>query len=230
MKRFYKDVTIKSHEDDFVILLDGKFVKTPEKNLLTIPTEKMAKIIQDEWQAQEDKIKPHLMPITKLANTAIDRVDKRKSEIIKMLVEYAVSDQVCYRADNPPDLIQQQNDIWDPLIKWLYETHRINLKITTGIKFIDQENIALDKFRSVFESMESFPLTAYYNMATILGSVTIGLNLYQGQISIEQAWNAGQLDENYQISIWGVDEEAEIRRKNLKSDLEYASQFLSIYK
>lgn len=37
-KRFYESVGIEAREDGFSITLDGKPVKTPAKNLLTLPT------------------------------------------------------------------------------------------------------------------------------------------------------------------------------------------------
>ena len=65
-------------------------------------------------------------------------------------------------------------------------------------------------------------------MTTVTGSVTIGLNLFEGHITVDEAWNAGQLDENFQISKWGSDFEAEERRNNLKEELENASYFLTL--
>ena len=68
-KRFYKDVSVGAERE---ILLDGRVVKTPMKAKLALPTLALADAVADEWRAQVGVINPALMPLTKLANTAID--------------------------------------------------------------------------------------------------------------------------------------------------------------
>ena len=48
MKRFYKQVSIAPVEGGFGVLLDGKSVKTPARNTLVLPTEKLALAIAAE--------------------------------------------------------------------------------------------------------------------------------------------------------------------------------------
>ena len=228
MKRFYKDVTVGEQDQMFTILLDGKTIKTPEKSLCLMPTREMAQAVAREWDDQLEEINPALMPVTKLANTAIDRLDKRRAELIDELVEYAGSDQLCYRAEHPDELVNLQNQIWDPLLKRMSDIHGIELKLAAGIIFQQQEAEQLSKIRALIEAIESFKLMAFYAMTTVSGSVTIGFNLFEGHITVDQAWQAGHLDENFQTSKWGSDAEAEERRENLKSELENAAKFLKL--
>lgn len=228
MRRFYKTATVAKRNDKFVIELDGKTVKTPEKAVCFIPTKEMADIVAKEWNAQEKEIDTFSMPITKMVNTAIDRVEKRRADLIDELVNYASSDQICYRADYPDELIEQQNNLWNPLLKRIKEIYSIDLKVTTGIIHIEQSKDQLDKIRSVIEEIESFKLTAFHSMTTVTGSVTIAFNLFGRHITIDQAWEAGHLDENFQTSQWGIDAEAEERRDNLKCELKNADLFLSL--
>ncbi len=228
MKRFYKDVSVCEQEDYFVVLLDGKTIKTPEKRLCVMPTEAMAHKIAEEWRVQDEDIIPASMPITKLLNTALDRVGGRRSEIIDELIEYAGADQLCYRADHPPELMEQQNYCWDPLQKKIKDAYGIALETTCGVVYIQQPKEQMGKIRNYLAVIEDFPLMAFYIMTTITGSVTIGINLFEGYITADEAWNAGQLDENFQISKWGTDSEAEKRRDNLKLELDNANLFLSL--
>lgn len=228
MKRFYKKVSVSEQGNMYTVLLDGKAIKTPEKSLFVMPTKKMAEAAAKEWGAQEQDIDPISMPITKLINTAIDRVDRRREDIIDELVNYVGSDQLCYRAEEPIELIELQNELWNPLLSRMKENHDISLKLTTGITFIQQDPMALNKIRVLLQKIESYKLTAFYSMITINGSVSIGFNLFEGHIDVEHAWDAGQLDENFQTSQWGVDDEAEIRRDNLKSELKNAAYFLTL--
>lgn len=230
MKRFYKKVTVSEQDSLFGVLLDGKAIKTPEKSPCLMPTKSTADAVAKEWQEQGEEIIPADMPITKLVNTAIDRVDKRKESLIDELVEYAGSDQLCYRAEEPIELIELQAKIWDPLLNRMSDIHGIDLKLASGIIFKQQDVDQLLKIRALIEKMESFPLTAFYGMTTVTGSVTIALNLLEGHITVDQAWDAGQLDENFQISKWGSDFEAEERRGNLKAELENSFYFLGLSK
>lgn len=228
MKRFYKEVSVGERDNLFTVLLDGKAIKTPEKSQCLMPTKIMAEAVAKEWDAQEKEVKPDSMPLTKLMNTAIDRVGKRRSDLIDELIGFAGSDQICYRADHPSDLVELQNNLWNPLLKRIEELHGIKLKLTTGIVFIDQDEQDLIKIRTLIERIESYALTAFYGMATVAGSITIGINLFEGHINSEQAWEAGHLDENFQVSQWGSDYEAEDRRQNLRAELENATYFLTL--
>ena len=56
MKRFYKDVAVTPQEGGFAILLDGRTVKTPARNILVLPTEKLASAIAAEWREQGEEV------------------------------------------------------------------------------------------------------------------------------------------------------------------------------
>ncbi|MDG1708104.1 MAG: ATP12 family protein [Emcibacteraceae bacterium] len=228
MKRFYKKVSVAEQDGMYTVHLDGKPIKTPIKSPCLMPNKNMAEAVAKEWDEQEEDVDPHSMPITKLVNTAIDRVGKRRDDLIDELVEFAGSDQICYRAEHPTELVDLQDENWNPLLDYINENHDISFEITSGILFVEQSASILSKYRKIVENIESFELTAYYGMTTVAGSVTIGLALFEGKISIDDAWNAGLLDENFQISKWGSDEEAEKRREGLRAELDNAAKFLSL--
>ena len=228
MKRFYKEVTFIEQEGSYLVQLDGRQIKTPEKSLCLIPTMKMAEAVAKEWDDQKDDVEPHQMPITKLMNTAIDRVGKRREELIEELVEFAGSDQLCYRADNPEALVLLQKKVWDPHLKLLHDNHGVSFKLTNSIVFVEQDVKSLLKIRKIIEKIEDFKLTAFYGMTTVTGSISIGINLFEGHVSVDEAWAAGHLDENFQVSQWGEDDEAAERRNNLKNELKNAAYFLSL--
>ena len=53
-KRFWKDATVEESSGKYIILLDGRLVKTPAKATLKVPNAAMAQAIAEEWQAQEE--------------------------------------------------------------------------------------------------------------------------------------------------------------------------------
>ena len=99
MKRFWKDVAAVPVEGGWSAELDGRPIRTPARELLVLPTEALAKAIADEWSAVEDRVDPRAMPLTGLANAAIDRVAPDKGTFAAGLAKYAEADLACYRAN-----------------------------------------------------------------------------------------------------------------------------------
>jgi chaperone required for assembly of F1-ATPase len=93
-------------------------VRTPGKKQLLLPSRGLAEAVAEEWRAQKERIDPAAMPLTKLANSAIDGVKGREDDVIGDIVNYAGSDLVCYRAEGPRGLVEGQRTHWDPVLVW----------------------------------------------------------------------------------------------------------------
>ena len=86
-KRFYKSADAAEREGGaFAVLLDGRQVKTPAGKPLAVPARGLAEAIAAEWNAQGETIVPASLPLTKLANTAIDAVAERKGEVVEDII------------------------------------------------------------------------------------------------------------------------------------------------
>ncbi|MGN6850217.1 MAG: ATP12 family protein, partial [Sphingomicrobium sp.] len=105
MKRFWKEVTVDREGEGWGLRLDGRPVKTPARAALNVPTEALANAIADEWRAVGDSIDPRSMPLTGLANAAIDRVAPERRAFAEGLARYAEADLACYRAEGPRGLV-----------------------------------------------------------------------------------------------------------------------------
>ena len=141
-RRFYKEVSVGS-EAPFQVLLDGRQIKTPKKRALVLPTRALAEAIAAEWRAQTDVINPARMPLTRSANTAIDAVADTLDDVADDIVAYAGSDLVCYRAETPEQLVEQQAEHWDPIVAWTNETLGVDFNVVFGIVHVAQPNAAL---------------------------------------------------------------------------------------
>lgn len=228
MKRFYEKVSVEPQDGGYAVHLDGRAVKTPAKRHALSPNRAMAEAVAAEWMAQRDKVNPASMPLGKLLYTALDKVDSRRDEVITELVGYAKADMLCYPCDFPADLVQKQKELWLPLLTWVREQHGLDFITTTSIAHIDQDEVLLEKLRKILGKLDSFRLTAFHNVTGLCSSVCIGLNVLGNNISIEQAWAAAQLDEDFQIEKWGEDDEAKLRTTNMKTDLDAAALFLTL--
>jgi chaperone required for assembly of F1-ATPase len=224
-RRFYEAAAIAPAEGGWCVLLDGKLLRSPAKRSFALPTEALAAVIAEEWQAQGEKIDPRSMPLMQLAATAVDRVADARDAVVEEAAGYVGSDLVCYRAAGPPALVRRQEALWQPLIAWLAERYDIALSVTAGIVSVEQPPHALATFRRVLEVCDLFALTALAAMTGSAGSLVIALALAEGRLSAGEAAEAALLDELFQAEKWGSDPEAERRRAAIRADLAAAARF-----
>jgi chaperone required for assembly of F1-ATPase len=216
MKRFYKEVTVS--DAPHRILLDGRAVKTPLRVALTLPTLALAEAVAAEWRAQGDEIQPHKMPLTKLANTAIDRVSAMRDEVVSQIVAYA-NDTLCYRAAFPADLAARQAAEWEGPLDWLATRYGVRLATQIGVTHFAQSPDTVAVLRQALDAYDPFVLAALHNSATILASITLTLALAEGRLSAPEAFALSQLEERFQAERWGIDEEAAQRAEGLLAEL-----------
>ena len=224
-KRFYKTVAV---GDDLSILLDGRSVKTPMKQKLILPTRPMAEAVAEEWQAQVKLINPALTPLTKLANTALDRAGSERAHVAGEVLSFAGNDLVCYRAAEPAHLVAMQASAWDTVLAWASTALDAQFTTTKGVIHVDQSAAALTAIEIHIASLDAFALTAVHNAMTLTGSALLALMLHARAISAEAAWNAAHVDEDFQISQWGEDDEAAARRKNRRAEFNATAQFMNL--
>ena len=220
MKRFYKIAAVARDVDGHVITLDGKTVRTPSRKALALPTARLAEAVAGEWAAQGDAIKPQTMPLTGIANTAIDRIAGSRDAMVAGLLRYAETDMLCYRADAPPDLVARQAAIWQPILDWASVSLDVTLAVTTGVVPVAQPEDALGNLRNVLRIYDDFRLAALSTAVSAMGSLILGLALAEGRLTGDEAYAAAQLDETYQNEFWGEDAEAVARREILKQEID----------
>jgi len=225
MKRFYKDVSL---GDGNTILLDSRTLKTPRGASLDLLTRTLADAIADEWRAQGDEIDPQSMPLTKLANTAIDGVTPRRDEVIAEIVAFAKHDHLCYRTDKPAELARRQSEAWDPLLDWAAERYGAPLMIVHGVTSVAQPESSLAALRKAVEAFDPFALSALHVIASICGSLVLALAVAAKRLSAEEAFALSQVDERFQAEKWGLDSEAEMRAKRLERELVTAARFMDL--
>ncbi|MBX3492729.1 MAG: ATPase [Parvibaculum sp.] len=227
-KRFYKEAQAGEVEGGYAILLDGRAVKTPSKQVLAVPYAALARAMAAEWAGQGEYIDPRSMWLTKLANTALDLVKPRRAAVIAEIVNFAGTDLLCYRAEAPDALVARQAAEWEPLLAWAAKAHGIRLKVTTGIVHVAQDDAALAAYGRALEGLDHFRLAALHNAVTLTGSAVIGLALLERRLDVAGAFAAAHLDETWQMEISGRDAEEEARLARRRAELGETSRFLDL--
>jgi chaperone required for assembly of F1-ATPase len=226
MKRFYKDVAVDGTPDGFRILLDGKPVKTPGRNLLLLPTRALAETIAEEWRAQGENIIAASMPMLRLANTTLDGVAKTRDEVIVAILRFGEHDLFCYRADDAK-LAARQREAWDPVLDWAASRHGVRFEIGAGVAHVAQPAETLARLRLAITGHDDFALAGLHVMASIAGSLVLALAVAEGKIDAAGGFQLSRLDEDYQAELWGRDEEAAARAGSLGREMDAAAGFLA---
>ncbi len=225
MKRFWTEVSVVEADGDFGVALDGKPLKTPAKVPLTVPTRALADAIAAEWDTASETIDPRAMPMTGLANAAVDR---GIGEMVAGVVAYAGTDQFCYRAEGPTPLVERQTEAWDALLGWARRRYDVDFACCSGIIHVAQPPETIRKLSHEVAVLDRFRLAGLSPLVTIGGSLVAGLAVLEEAIPAEAAWDSVSLDERWQLEKWGSDAEAEASLDAKRCDFLAASRFLEL--
>lgn len=207
-RRFWKDATVVPAEGGFTVLLDARPVRTPLKAPLILPTQALAEAVATEWQAQQGKIDPETMPFTRTANSALDKVAPQVEAVAALLAAYGDSDLLCYRAEEPADLVARQAEAWNPLLAWAEDAFGAPLVVTTGVMPVGQSRDSIARLARQVREMSPFQLSAFHDLVALSGSLVLALAVTRQRLTAEAAWSLSRTDEDWQIALWGEDEEA----------------------
>jgi chaperone required for assembly of F1-ATPase len=228
MKRFYTDVTIVEAEGGFAIQLDGRPVRTPARALLALPTQALVEAVAEEWRAQGETVEPASMPMTGLANAAIDHVAANKADFAAGVARYAQSDLLCYRADGPDTLVARQAAAWEPLLDWARARYDVAFAVTQGIIPVPQPDETLTRLEAAVVALDPFILTGLSTLVTLSGSLVCGLALVEGGLDRDAIWQAAEIDEAWQVEQWGEDAEASALSARRTADFATAAGFCAL--
>jgi chaperone required for assembly of F1-ATPase len=228
VKRFWKDVTVEREDGGWGVRLDGRPVKTPARVALAVPTERLAEAIADEWRAVGEKMNPRAMPLTGLANAAIDRVAPDRQAFAEGLARYAEADLACYRAEGPQGLIERQEKSWDELLGWGRRRYDVDFATTTGLTHVAQPAATVERLAHEVSALDAFRLAGLSPLVTIGGSLVGALAVLEDAMTPEEVWQAVSLDDQWQLERWGSDAEAEAALENRRRDFLAAARFLEL--
>ena len=209
-------------------MLDARAVRTPQRTPVVLPTRALAEAIAAEWEAQESKIRPERMPLTRLANSAIDRAPVHRETVITGLLAYGETDLLCYRAEWPQALVAHQSAVWDPILDWARRELGADVQTAVGVMPVAQPAEAMSAFEEALRRLDDFALTALNQMGSLTASLLLALAVERGYLTVEDAWRAAHVDEDWQIAQWGEDASARQRREAQWADMAAAARFLSL--
>lgn len=227
MKRFWKSAEV-VEDGGFAVSLDGKPIKTPARSGLVLPTRDLAEAIAAEWRECGETVDPGAMPLTGLANAAIDRAAPNKSKFAAGLARYAEADLTCYRAEGPEALVARQAESWDVLLAWARRRYDVDFACVSGVMHVPQPEETVRKLGHAVAMLDSFQLAGLSPLVTVGGSLVAALAVLEEMMPAEDAWEAVSLDDRWQLEQWGDDAEARAALDARRRDFLAAARFLEL--
>jgi len=209
----------------WTVTLDERPLRTPARAALALPSRALARAIAAEWDAQDAQIRPDTMPLTRAANSALDRVTPHRDAVVDHLAAYAETDLLCHRAEAPEALARRQAAAWDPLLDWARTALQAPLVATVGVVPVAQPAPSRARLRAEVAAQDAFALTALHDLVALSGSLVIGLAAQRDLRDPDALWACACLDETWQQQHWGIDPETAAARAARQADFRAALRF-----
>ena len=152
-------------------------------------------------------------------------IAKNREEVINRLVQFALTDMLLFWGQNK-ELVKRQEEVWGPILQWA--SYEVNTKFikTQSLDVPSQEENSAERLKMFMESLSDKELAGFYVAALNMKSVLLAAALIKGRINAKQAFEAAYLEELWQAESWGVEEEAEKRRSEVRQELCDIENFL----
>jgi len=226
VKRFYEQAEARTDGAGHVVTLDDRPMKTPARRALVLPTAALARAVAEEWQAQGESVDRDSLALTRIACTALDRVEDRRVEVVEHLVSVGATDMTCYRVAEPAELMARQRAAWDPLLDWLAAYCGARLELTDAIEPLEQSPEAVERLRQAASAPGAMMLSALAGAVSATNSLVIGLALRENHLGVAEAFEASQVEETFQIERWGEEPELTERRRSICREIAACAAFM----
>lgn len=212
MKRFYKEASFGETEGGWRVLLDGRPIKTAGGRPQGVPTQALAEALAAEWAAQGEQIDAQSFLLRDLADFAIDAVAADRAQTVRDILPYAETDTLCYRADPEDVLYQRQLAVWEPLLTEAETRYDVHFARISGVLHKPQPAETLARLETALADENDFALAALKMLSSLAASLVIALAAIRPDSDADMLWNAANLEEDWQVELWGEDWEAAERR------------------
>lgn len=161
----------------------------------------------------------------KVLEQAVSEIKQHRHQVIGRLLDFAKTDLLFFWGEKR-ELFLLQQEKWLPVLDWASAELGIGLKKTETLDVPDNSAMQ-NPFIGVLSSMSDKELACFYAAALNMRSVLLAWALVKGRINADEAYNLSYLEELWQNQKWGVDAEADCRRKERHAELTAIESFLA---
>ena len=174
-------------------------------------------------------IDPRAMPLTGLANAAIDRVAPERQALRRALRATPRRTLPVIAPNGPAKLVERQETELGPAARLGAAALRRGLRDHDGTDACRRSRQAtVERLAHAVAALDSFQLAGLSPLVTVGGSLVAALAVLEKAVTPEQAWDAVSIDERWQLEQWGADAEAEAAMENRRREFLAAARFLEL--
>ena len=191
------------------------------------PTRALADAVAAEWRDPlKNPADKREQIFTHLAIQAVG-IKTNFAAAVASVAAYGASDLLCYRGSEGSHLAKRQAQLWQPILDWVSDRYGIALAVTHDVAPIEQNPEHLGRITQLVGEFDPYQLATVSQVTSLCGSVLIALALLDDNNEFDEAsaWEAGALDENFQIETWGEDTDAMIALAGKRRALAAAVRF-----
>ena len=189
---------------DYELSLDGRKLKTPKGSVFRVRNRLLALAIEAEWRSQKKLIHLDQMHLTTLTNTCIDNpMGLSRETLAASILEYLMTDTLCFRSEEPDELSKLERELWDPLVEWFMNCFDVDLSVTTDLFSAPVPEATRTALQKDLLSQPFEALVALNFMTDNLKSAILSFALMNRKVTVEQAIRLSRLETEFQVSKWG---------------------------
>ncbi|NNC60473.1 MAG: molecular chaperone [Erythrobacter sp.] len=225
MKRFWNTVSVEPVDGGWQVMLDGRGVRTQGQRAQIVSQRKLADLLAAEWEDQGEEIDPATFVHRDMADYAIDMIATGEEDIVAKLLVFLETDTLCYRADPDEPLYRRQLEVWEPIVTRFEARENLSIERASGIVHRAQPEPTLATMRTRVAAIEPMAQAALFALTSLSASLIIGLEALEGDEADDTLWDAANLEEDWQVELWGEDAEAAARRAKWRAEFRRALVF-----
>ncbi len=221
----YHEVTVvKAKKGNYTVNLDGQELQSTN-SVVMFPNESFACEVAKELGKLTDNLSFSDLPITRRTLAAYDRVTPNRNKIDDIVLNIALTDVICYRAVNQPDLNVIEKEKWDPLIKWVDQEFALKFSVAIGVIPIAQPTNTVSKLKNLIQKYNDLQITAISELAVSTCSLIVTLAMIKRKVSVSEALSLVSLEESYQIHRSTEKIDINKRQETVQQELREAIEF-----
>lgn len=231
LKKFYTEASFQEESHHCVLTLDGKPFKTPQKKDVRVPTSLLAKEICAEWNAQEDVIKPHTMPLYSILTTAIDKGEEERSALTQNILPYINGDLLSYQTNYPEDLGSLQKKKWGHALSLFEDSFQTIPVVTFDIQAIEQSKAHHKAIADFIDNLNQWEFTCFHILVSLTDSPILACLALRGKVSAETIMDIICIEDNFYAEKYekhgeGIPDIEKKKKQSLFQDIEACFIFL----
>ncbi len=165
-------------------------------------------------------------PAVTIADTIAALNDAGRDKLRDHILSYTHTDMLFYRDTEGSRLEQRQQALWQPHVAWAEARFGVALTVTHSVMPIRQAEAYDAAVAAVIAEADDTQLVLLSRLVLYLGSLILAISVLERAIPTMEALAVASLEQDFQLEVWGEDEEILTKRQEIAHEMAEISGFL----